>query len=167
MVMVRGPGEAVVSPPTRLMAVSSWTSRRPVGEAFEPIGGDVRRECEGQKVGVAARSFGGEVGKIDRQGLVPNGGGRIVLQEVHTFNDGIAGDHELMALCDHEHGRVVLETERTCVGGKGREVARDDLELARPLLPTLDAVNHDLLRVRRILAAAPYGQAGRECRSPP
>ena len=80
---------------------------QPGGEAFEPIGGDVRREREGQQVGVAARAFGGKVGEIDRQGLVADGGGRIVVQKVHAFDERVAGDHELMALGDHEHGGVV------------------------------------------------------------
>ncbi len=86
MVMVKGPGDAVVSPPTSAMPVSSCSARSPEAKPSNQAGEVSRGSASDKQIGVAARALGGEVGEIDRKGLVADRVRRIVGEKMHALD---------------------------------------------------------------------------------
>ena len=168
MVMVSGPGVAVVSPPTSEMPRLLLKLAQTGGEGFEPSRLGVAPHGKREQIDVAARSLGGQIGEIDRQRLVTDGVGRIVGEKMHALDQRVAGGDQLIALGDRQHGGVVAQRQRRGLSGERREIARNDIELAKGLAAgALDLVSHLRFLQRRIPAGAICARYDRECRSRP
>ena len=107
MVMVKGPGMAVVSPPIETDARLLLQRPEAFGEAIEPRSGGQLRQREAQQIGMWPRALRREIGEIDGERLVPNRRRGIRGEEMDACDDGVAGEDELLPLGDgHDRGVV-------------------------------------------------------------
>ncbi|MGY4193005.1 hypothetical protein ACVIM9_002346 [Bradyrhizobium sp. USDA 4520] len=121
--IISGPGVETVSPPSsgQPKCAASSPSARANGFSQALLGAAQRqRQHEARR----HRALGGDVGEVHPQRLARQRVGRIIAEEMHALDDGVRGDHDVLA-GRPQRGGVVVEPERTRIGRERLEIARD------------------------------------------
>ena len=77
-------------------------------------------------------AHGGEIGKIDRESAMADGGRRGVTRKVHAFDERVGDHHQLARGGRHDHRAVVTDADAhiAALRAEAREVFADELEFA-------------------------------------